>query len=186
MLKPSQATIRACTLALILALGPATGAAGEPGWPPTAGQRVRVQGPDGKASTGVVAEADESRLLVDLDRGGSLACPADGAWDVALSKGRHRNAGKGAAIGAIVVGTAGLALGIAIAQDDFFDVGGEAVFGAVALGAGAGALVGAMLGSLSTSEEWTEPRAWQPVVQLGSLSGRSGAQGWGLGMRLSF
>jgi hypothetical protein len=175
----------AAAAALILAIF-VTAAAAADSWPPYPGQRVKVTGPGQSGAAGVVSALRADSLLVTLDRGGSVACPGDGSWTVAASTGRHSGAGTGAAIGAVVAGAGGLAVGAAFASDDFFDVGGEAIVAGFFLGAAGGALAGALVGSMFSSEGWAEARSWEPIIQAAALAGPRGLPAGRIGVRLRF
>jgi len=73
---------------------------------------------------------------------------------VEVRGGRTSNADRGALIGAAVVGSAGLGIGIACAGDEFLQCTGGDVAAVTAVGAISGALVGAVIGALSHRERW--------------------------------
>ncbi len=74
-----------------------------------------------------------------------------------LSRGRHSNAGKGAMYGGLTGAGAGLVIGLAATAGNgggFFEVGpGEVALGTLVMG-GLGAGVGAIIGSLSSHDQW--------------------------------
>lgn len=80
---------------------------------------------------------------------------------------RKSNTKKGAIIGGLVGAGLGLAMGVALASDDFFDVGGGEVALVTILQGAGGALSGAFFGGLTKS--------WKTVYrrpETGSASGR--------------
>ncbi|HPF70577.1 MAG TPA: hypothetical protein PLQ13_07920 [Candidatus Krumholzibacteria bacterium] len=150
------------------------------------GARVRIAGPGQRRASGRVTAADDGLLVVDLDSGETVTCAGPCDWTVEVRTARHGNSGKGAVIGAVVVGLGGLALGVAIAADDFFDAGGEAVAGGAILGATVGGLLGALVGSVVVTEDWAPAEPWQaPAPSVPPMAAGPRVEGR-VGVRLAF
>jgi hypothetical protein len=105
--------------------------------------------------------ADDSTSLVLATKDGSRRFPHDDilAFQVRVGGGNH--AGTGAAVGAIVLGTAALAMGAALASDDFFDVGGGEIAAGGMAGAMGGAMIGALIGWAIPKHDWEDAPGWE-------------------------
>jgi len=121
------------------------------------GQRVKLREAGGGRSwiEGRVVAQDAQSLEILLEEG-TMSVPLEEIEKLEISRGKARNAGTGALVGGIVVGAAGLGLGIAMASDDFFDTSGSDVVAVTFLGIAAGALVGGAIGAAIKTEKWDE------------------------------
>lgn len=124
-----------------------------------AGTRVRVHASGATLPlTGTIAWQDTTNLAVIRSPGDTAIVPLAGLARVDVSRGRQSNVLRGARAGALVGAGAGILLGLAaMAGDDdgFYQVGPEAVpLGA--LGGGfLGGTIGLLIGSVTSSEQWT-------------------------------
>ncbi len=138
---------------------------------PAIGERVRVKAlSEGLGRPIEIVGTLEQRASAYLIVRPPGAAPARIAWDdvwrFQVSRGRHSNSGKGAMIGLGIGGALGLALGISLTGDDFFDVGaGDVALISLQMGA-MGAGIGALIGMASKSERWetVPPHAWRIQV----------------------
>ena len=147
----------ATILVAILAFVPLTSVMAQEPPPVKPGDRVRVTAPD----LGIRKQA----ATFEAWRGDTLVIVADSimnfplAFVTLLEVGRNRRyAGRGAVIGLALGGVGGGVLfGVACANDPFLGdaTGTCAVVGAVFLGTG-GALIGALIGAMSTGTRWEE------------------------------
>jgi hypothetical protein len=103
--------------------------------------------------SGDVIRQDGGTLTLDVS-GTSMILDLDQVDVIQRREKVGNKAGTGAGVGAAVVGISGLALGAALASDDFFDVGSGAILGLTLLGAAGGALVGALIGVAIPSNGW--------------------------------
>jgi hypothetical protein len=132
-----------------------------------AGKRTLVLHADGR-------QEEFARAWLDPD--GILRRAADSTGvplgALASIKVRQSSAVRGARIGAIVGGLSFLAIGISMAQDDFFDAGTGDVAVITLVGLGGGALTGALLGAPFNHWEtvYRAPSALHPT--LGFRDGR--------------
>lgn len=122
---------------------------------------------------------------VALYRSGDLRHPNDSAGlplgSLNAIKVRTSAAGRGARIGAFVGGLSFMAMGISLAQDDFFQVPAGAVVLGTVVGMTGGAVTGALLGAPFTywKTVYRAPAKVEPVVSRGD-------GGMRLGVRVSF
>ena len=114
------------------------------------GDRVRVTTPDIERYDGTVQAIRGDFLTVD-----TLTVPRASITRLEVHRGRKGQAHLGAAIGAVALGAAGVAVGIAFCEG-FECPKGEGA----AVGGGAGVLVGGLLGlgigALTKSDRWEE------------------------------
>ena len=126
------------------------------------GARVRITIDKPKRShVGTLVSADADSLRFTTDTGGLVAIPTASVTRFERSRGRRSNAGKGALIGGLSVGAAGLIIGIGAAADNSswgLDVGVEDVALVTLITGAAGAGLGALIGAVSKGERW-EPLA---------------------------
>jgi hypothetical protein len=138
------------------------------------GERVRLQSDQnpGNWVEGRVISQDffSLKLLVEAD---TLLVQLEEIEKMEISRGISNNAGKGAVVGGVVVGFSGLMLGASLADDPFFDVSGEDLAAITVAGFGLGALVGGIVGALSSSEKWDEVESIQvnPFISPGRTPG---------------
>jgi hypothetical protein len=115
--------------------------------------RVRLSGDTESWVSGDVVRQDGSILDLNVS-GATMTLDLDQVDEIQRREKVGNKAGTGAGVGAVVVGVGGLALGAALANDDFFDVGSGAILGLTAVGAAGGALVGALIGVAIPSNGW--------------------------------
>lgn len=102
----------------------------------------------------VVAQDSEGlEILVDEE---TVSVPLEKIDKLKISRGKASNASTGALVGGGLVGITGLALGIAMASDDFFDTTGADVAAATFVGFGIGAVIGGAIGSAIKTEKWDD------------------------------
>ena len=123
--------------------------------------RITVGKPSQHRLVGTLVSADADSLRFTTDTSDVVAVPTASVSRFERSRGRRSNAGRGALIGGLSLGAAGLIIGIGAATENntsSFDVGAEDVaLGTLILGA-AGAGLGALIGAASKGEQW-EPLA---------------------------
>ena len=128
------------------------------------GSRVRVKTltvPD-VWRTGTVESWNRDTLELTAEGNWSRSIPLPELVSLEISRGSQRNTGKGALAGGIAGATFGAISSIAIALADPFDGGGFGAYAVFTVGTAAiGAGIGALIGSLVTSERWEEV----PVLQ---------------------
>jgi len=161
--------MKTITLTTILVLGAAAAASarvqaadpGPAGTPVPAGEEVRVRTTANPEAwlTGELVHGDAAGLTL-LAQGDSLRFEFDDLRDYQVRVGGGTHAGGGAAVGAIILGTAALGLGTAMASDDFFDVDSGDILAGTLVGAAAGALVGSLIGSFIPSHDWEDAPGW--------------------------
>lgn len=117
--------------------------------------KLRETGRKGGWVEGRVVTQDTLTLEILLEEG-TLVVPLEKIEKLKVSQGNGGNEEKGALIGGSLVGAAGLALGIAMASDDFFDTSGGDVMAATFLGFGVGAVIGGAIGTAIRTEKWDE------------------------------
>lgn len=118
------------------------------------GQRVRLVLQAGEPAVGRLLESGTDSFRISDGSRGVRTVPPSEVRRIELSVGRRSAAGRGAAVGALVGGALGL-LAVTSSEYDGYYTGGEKVagfIGVTAMGAGVGALIGA----LSHSERWQE------------------------------
>ena len=123
--------------------------------------RITVDKPSKHSWVGTLVSADADSLRFTTDTGGLVAIPTASVTRFERSRGRRSNAGKGALIGGLSVGAAGLIIGIGAAADNSswgLDVGVEDVALVTLITGAAGAGLGALIGAASKGERW-EPLA---------------------------
>ena len=152
----------AVLIGVLILLPTRRGASQEHPLPVEPGQRVRVMtAPAGVWMTGTVTRLENDTLSL-RPLGGDVATTilVSTLTRLQISEGRRSHAGKGAAIGALVLGAVGAALGYAVcAGSSDQDLNHKAILcGLVGAGGGGagGALVGATLGATARSERWRE------------------------------
>lgn len=113
-----------------------------------------------------------------------LAIPVAAITRLQVSIGTHRNAGRGLGIGLLAGGLAGAGIGALSCSgtSKFFDSGDCALILGV-LGAGAGAVVGLIAGSLTQSDRWVEVPTHSLRV---SVDWRGGGGGVRIGATFAF
>lgn len=158
MPRPGRATHRstgalALLAALLLLPGPA-----EPQEPQATasplivGSRIRLRAPtlvDGRIE-GIVAEMDETSILVSINDRVPLRVPRQAITQLDLSTGRHRQVAKGMLIGA-GIGVAAFAVTLISWEDS----SSEDFAQGLAMGALGGAIWGAGIGALIKSDRWS-------------------------------
>lgn len=127
------------------------------------GDRVRIVSSDrgDRPYTATVQAVRPDTLFVRRERPGgheSVGLPVGSIGRLEVSVGTRSNAGKGAVTGAIVGGALGLVIGIAAwagsEEGEFLEVGPEAVPVSMAFLGGGGAILGTLIGALSSSDQW--------------------------------
>lgn len=121
------------------------------------GARVRITIDKPKRShVGTLVSADADSLRFTTDTGGLVAIPTASVTRFERSRGRRSNAGRGALIGGLTLGAAGLIIGIGAAADnsDWFEVGAEDVAVATLVAGAVGAGLGGLIGAVSKGEKW--------------------------------
>ncbi len=126
--------------------------------PVAPGDRVRVTAwsvvPGRPVGTVVSLGADTCVLEVE-GRAEPLTLPLASVTRLEVSRGQESNVGKGALTGGLIGAAFGLFVGLIVGSDpEFF--GENAFANSVAVLGGAGIGVGAIIGSLSTSDRWEE------------------------------
>lgn len=148
------------------------------------GERARVQSPTySKPYTGILRGLDSDTATIETEAGswvpGSLVpIPLSPTARLEIQRGTKSNAGRGAGLGALI-GGAGLAVAGAASCDGggWFDPGpGACALGGAIVGAGAGALVGLIIGSTSESERWVEVDMARPRPDPGDEMSRDAPQ----------
>ena len=128
--------------------------------------RLMMVGADRWSVGNLLMQTRDSVRVLAGESGDTLAVATTSLARFEMSKGRHRQTGRGASIGGIVGALAGAALGLAtyeecngcLAPDP--GRGGSAMIGAAALGL-LGAGIGALTGSQITTERWAPlPQPW--------------------------
>jgi hypothetical protein len=138
------------------------------------GERVRIQSEQdpGNWMEGRIVSQDffSLKLLVEAD---TLSVPLAEIEKMEISRGTSNNAGKGALAGGVVVGFSGLMLGASLKDDPFYDVSGEDLAALTVAAFGVGALVGGIIGALSSTEKWDEVESIQvnPFISPGRAPG---------------
>jgi len=91
---------------------------------------------------------------------------------------RESATGKGAAIGALIGGLSFLTMGVALASDDFFEVGTGEVALMTLVGIGGGGLTGALIGAPFSywKTVYRAPATVRPTVGFGDRGVRLGAR----------
>ena len=208
----------ATILVAILAFVPLTSATAQEPPPVKVGDRVRVTAPDLGRREGTVQLLTTDSLVMRpeygawpvqwLTRDSLVMYPEYGGWLVdsvrhmpnrlaiplasvtrlEVSRGRKSNAGRGAKIGALVLGIPGVIAGLALVGRELCgglgscsDVGPEVVVVLGAVGAGTGALIGAVIGYAIRTERWVDLPPDQLRVNL--VPQRDGRFGLGLSVR---
>ncbi len=123
--------------------------------------RITVAKPSKHRHVGTLVSADADSLRFTTDTPGVVAIPTGSVTRFERSRGRRSNAGRGALIGGLTLGAAGLIIGIGAAVDNSswgIDVGPEGVALATLITGATGAGLGALIGAASTGERW-EPLA---------------------------
>ncbi len=178
----------ATILVAVLAFGPLAGATAQVG----PGERVRVTfcTPDlscagsSRISVGTLLAWKADSLVVESD-GDTLAVPLDMVTGLDVSLGQKSRTLKGAGIGALVGAAAGLAtaaIACAIAGDCYDDGLTGLVYAYLGgLGAVAGALTGAIIGSTMEVDRWVDVPLDRLRVSFGPQ--RDGRFGLGLSVR---
>ena len=140
---------------LVAVVAVACGGRPAPVLTPEAGERVRVTAPDLDVHrhTGLLVAVQRDSLTVD-----TLTVARASITRLEVQRGRKTNARKGAWIGALSLGLAGVGLGIAGCAD--YDCDGDewsAVIGVLGgVGALGGGLIGLGVGALIKTERWEE------------------------------
>jgi hypothetical protein len=123
--------------------------------------RITVDKSSKHAQVGTLVSVDADSLRFTTDTAGLVAIPTASVTRFERSRGRRSNTGRGALIGGLSFGAAGLILGVAASGESSGwgpDIGTEAVaLGTLIMGA-AGAGLGALIGAASKGERW-EPLA---------------------------
>ncbi len=139
----------------ILAFAPLTGVTAQQPPPVKVGDRVRVTAPDVDVHryTGQLVAVQRDNLTVD-----TLTVVRASITRLEVQRGRKTNALKGASIGALSLGLAGVGLGIGACRG-FSDVctseGEWAAIGG-AIGVAVGGLIGLGLGAFTKTDRWEE------------------------------
>ena len=125
------------------------------------GARVRITAPSVAdhrlVGTVVTLDADTLKLR-SKKQAVLLAIPVSGVAKLDVNTGRKRNFLKGAAIGAVSVGSLGAVIGLGSGDDDpddflAFTAGEKAMINAIYLG-GLGLVMGTLIGAIVKTEKW--------------------------------
>lgn len=139
------------------------------------GQTLRVRLADGQRFEAKLVGVDSNPLVLRFVQA-PLGVPISSINSLWL---RRRGTGRGALIGGIVVGAASFAF-LALVCNAFSEGNGCESWGAVAgltlVGGGAGALVGAGIGSLFTRWQRLDPQRVTISLGVGNLGVRAGAR----------
>jgi hypothetical protein len=148
-------TLSKCfVLALLLGAALASTAGGQA----DSGVRVRVTKVNPKQriiGTLVSLTADSLRIASAKDSQ-LVAFPTASVVQLERSVGRQAQTGHGAVVGGVALGATGLLLGLLASteSDSWIEIGPEEVAGVTALFGAAGALLGAIIGSMSQTDRW--------------------------------
>lgn len=136
--------------------------------------RVTVDRPSKHSRVGSLISMDADSLrFTSTDGNGIVATPIASVTRLERSRGRRSNAGRGALIGGIVGGAAGLILGIAAADEGgWFPVGPKEIALVTGFMGATFAGLGALVGAASKSERWEPVTVPGKVVQQ-TFHGRS-------------
>jgi hypothetical protein len=135
--------------------------------------RITVNKPAKRSHYGTLVSADADSLRFTTDSTGLVAIPTASVVRFERSRGRRSNAGRGAVIGGVSLGAAGLILGIGAAVEDADwgpEIGPEGVVLATLFFGAAGAGFGALIGAASKGERW-EPLALPGRSAAGAATG---------------
>ena len=141
-------------LSLAVGLVPAAPAAAASPWPPSEGDRVRLSAgtlSDGPVVAQVLGMEGEELMLRVPPLTTPVRVPADSITRIEVSKGSHRQAGKGALVGAGGVSIFLVTLIALFCDGDCWDSDVASGIGKAAL---AGGVAGAAVGAAFTREEW--------------------------------
>ena len=130
------------------------------GWPPSAGSRIRVESPflDKRRVGTLISAGDDSIVFNTSSVSNPVVLPTSRVTKMEVARGTHRNIGKGAVLGFLIVGgvSAALAAGSWSKEDaqviPDFGRGGDAAIVGVSMGL-IGAAVGAVIG-LHSTDRW--------------------------------
>lgn len=125
------------------------------------GERVRVSTESGETYVGLVSLATSGVIEV-LDEGTASSVPLSTVTRLEVSRGQKSNGRKGAVIGSLSGALSGAVIGFSLGDDPplfseafFFSAGEKAGIGFL-LGAGGGAIIGALIGKAIHAEQWEE------------------------------
>ena len=128
-----------------------------------AGSRVRLRSLESGAKwlQGNLVHMGNDSLSLVTRASDTVVVATGSVTQLEVSRGRYSNTGQGLAIGAAVGGGLGLILGVAAATEECrgficYEVGPEDVLAVTAILAAAGSGVGALIGSASHREHWTQ------------------------------
>jgi hypothetical protein len=135
------------------------------------GSRIRVTTVSGSRVGTLISAATDSIWLVSAKDSMALAVPTQSVVRLEHSLGQRPATGRGALIGALIGAGTGLLLGILASTEEggWYEVGAEEVLSASLVAGGTGAVLGALIGSVSRREKW------QPVPL--AVQGRKGGPG---------
>jgi hypothetical protein len=144
--------------------------------------RITVDQPSKHSHVGTLVSTDADSLRFTTDTGGLVAIPTGSVTRFERSRGRHSNAGRGALIGGVSLGAAGLILGVGASAESNSgwgpDIGAEEVVLATLIMGAAGTGIGALIGAASKGERWeplTIPYSSAHRASQGSSIARAGA-----------
>jgi hypothetical protein len=119
--------------------------------------RITVEKPSKHSHVGTLVSADADSLRFTTDTSGVVAIPTGSVTRFERSRGRRSNAGRGALLGGVIGGAAGLILGIGAEADNSdwgIQIGAEGIALATLFMGAAGAGFGALIGAASKGEHW--------------------------------
>lgn len=122
------------------------------------GERARVQLYAGHSHEGILRDLDDDAVTLETEGEALRPIPLSPTARLEIARGTKSHAGRGAGLGAII-GGAGLAVVGAASCDGqgWVEPGpGACAAGGALVGAGAGALVGLIIGSASHTDRWVE------------------------------
>lgn len=171
--------MRVSSLLVVLLLAPLTDVLGQE-QPLQPGQRVRVTVPDlGIDRLAATFNAFESGMLT-VTADSTMRIPLASVTRLDLYQGRHGHPWRGAGLGFLGGAAIGTAIGAAVADpgDEF-----EAVIIVIctAVGAGGGALIGALVGFIAKTDKWEKV----PLDRV-RVSGVPQRDGFGIRARITF
>ena len=148
-------------LSMLLFFTTLTACAGNPepiGTEGIIGERARVEAEAGYLREGILRSLSSDTLTLEIEGDQLRPIPLSPTARLEIQRGTKSNAGKGAGIGALVGGVGLGVVGAASCDGSgWFDPGPAAcAAGGALFGAGTGALVGLLIGSVSDSPQWVE------------------------------
>lgn len=121
------------------------------------GSRVRLRVPgEPYWVTGRVVAATPTHVRLLRLSGDTLNMNWEGIERLQISLERRSHAGRGAALGGIIGGGAGLAFGLSLHKNGFLSLTDGEVAQVTAIGLAGGAAIGALIGMMARTDRWAE------------------------------